>query len=104
MSLIEVYIVPAAYKLGIKNPKQIEIIATALRSGSASILLAVPESGVTTMEQVEVLTLAGKQTLVDSYPIVYYVSIAFGGVAVIASCFLTGISEQMGSGVAVRLA
>ena len=40
----------------------------------------------------------------ESYPMVYYVSIAFGGIAIIASCFLTGIEEQMTSGVAMKIA
>lgn len=83
--------------------KQIELIAGLLRSGGWGQLTSIPATGVTTAAQVAALTLAGKETLVASYPMVYYVSIAFGAVAIIASCFLTGIEAQMGSGVAVKL-
>lgn len=77
-SLAEKYIGPAAYKVGIKDPRQITYIVGLLRSGAYSQLLKFPETGVTTQMQVDVLTLAGKETLVHSYPMVYYVSIAFG--------------------------
>lgn len=103
-NLAKDYIGPAAYKVGITNIKQIEIIAGLLRSGAYEQLLVYPGTGVVNQTQVEVLTQAGKQTLVASYSLVYYVSIAFGGIATIASCFLTGIEAQMGSGIAVKLA
>ena len=44
---------------------------------------------------------AGQQAFAASYPIVYYVSIAFGGVAIIASCFLPSIEPFMDGHVAV---
>jgi hypothetical protein len=103
-SLAKTYIAPIAYKVGIKNVQQIKIIAGLLRSGAFDQLLVYPETGVVTQHQVEALTLAGKETLVAAYPLVYYVSIVFGGIAIIASFFLTGIEAQMGSGIAVKLA
>lgn len=102
-SLAIKYIAPVAYKLGIKNEEQIIVIAGILRSGGYEQLIVYPGTGVTSQLQVEALTRAGKETLVASYPIVYYVSIVFGGIAVIASCFLTGIEDQMGSGIAVKM-
>ena len=103
-SLAKDIIGPAAYKIGINDTKQIDIIAGLLRSGAYSQLLVFPETGVVSHAQVEVLTQAGKETLVASYPLVYYVSIVFGGISIIASFFLTGIEEQMGSGIAVKIA
>ena len=102
-SLVTKYIAPAAFELGINNTRQIEVIAVILRSGGYGQLLVYPGTGVVSQAQVEVLKQAGKETLVASYSLVYYVSICFGGIAIIASCFLTGIEEQMGSGVAVKI-
>jgi hypothetical protein len=44
---------------------------------------------------------AGQEAFADSYPIVYYVSIAFGCVAILASVFLGDISKYMDDHVAV---
>jgi hypothetical protein len=44
---------------------------------------------------------AGQQAYADAYPWVYYTSIAFGAVAIIASCFLGDISKYMDDHVAV---
>lgn len=102
-NLVTKYIAPAALKVGITSTRQIEIIAAILRSGGYDQLLVYPGTGVVSQAQVEVLTQAGKETLVASFSLVYYVSICFGGIAVIACCFLTGIEEQMVAGVAVKI-
>lgn len=44
---------------------------------------------------------AGKVAYAESYKYVYYVSIAFGGVSIIAACFLGDISKYMDDHVAV---
>lgn len=48
-----------------------------------------------------VIVLAGQEAFAVSYPWVYYTSIAFGGVAIIASCFLGDIKKYMDDHVAV---
>lgn len=44
---------------------------------------------------------AGKLAYAESYKYVYYVSIAFGGVSIIAACFLGDIEQYMDDHVAV---
>jgi hypothetical protein len=44
---------------------------------------------------------AGKLAYAESYKYVYYVSIAFGGVSIIAACFLGDIEKYMDDHVAV---
>ena len=47
------------------------------------------------------IVLAGQESFAYAYPYVYYASIAFGSVAIIASCFLGDISKYMDDHVAV---
>ena len=47
------------------------------------------------------LVLAGQESYAAAYPYVYYASIAFGGVAIIASAFLGDINKYMDDHVAV---
>lgn len=47
------------------------------------------------------LVVAGQESYAYAYPYVYYASIAFGSVAIIASCFLGDISKYMDDHVAV---
>ncbi|KAH8885612.1 MFS general substrate transporter [Thozetella sp. PMI_491] len=54
--------------------------------------------------QWEHIVLAGQMAYADSYPWVYYCSIAFGGVSIIASLLLTDISKYMDDHVAVVIA
>ncbi|KAJ5122969.1 hypothetical protein N7448_009066 [Penicillium atrosanguineum] len=49
----------------------------------------------------EMVVTAGQLAYAESYKWVYYVSIAFGGVSIIASCFLGNISKYMTDHVAV---
>ena len=44
---------------------------------------------------------AGQLAYAEAYKYVYYVSIAFGGVSIIAACFLGDISKYMDDHVAV---
>jgi len=47
------------------------------------------------------LVVAGREAYADSYPYVYYVSIAFGVVSIAASAFLGDIEKYMDDHVAV---
>lgn len=47
------------------------------------------------------IVLAGQESYAYAYPYVYYASIAFGAVSIIASCFLGDISKYMDDHVAV---
>jgi hypothetical protein len=93
-------IVPLLAQIGIKDDAAVTQIVDVIRGGGFALLEEIP--GITN-KMVEELTTAGKEALVNSYPVVYYASIGFGGICIIASCFLTGISEQMQGGAAVRL-
>ena len=94
-------IVPAAIKAGINSTAEIEEIAVVLRGGGFDQLWLFP--GIVEQSQVDALTVAGKEALVESYPVVYYASIGFGVICVIASFFLTGIEDQMKAETAVKL-
>lgn len=45
----------------------------------------------------EAVVLAGQMAYAESYKYVYYASIAFGGVSIIAACFLGNINKYMDS-------
>ena len=92
-NLVPLYIEPILTKMHITDPTKIRGIADILRAGAFGELAS---HGFDHAE-VAALTQAGKQTLVESYPVIYYTSIAFGGIAVIASLFLTGIEKDMKS-------
>lgn len=47
------------------------------------------------------IVLAGQLSYAHAYPYVYYVSIAFGAISIIAACFLGDISQYMDDHVAV---
>lgn len=49
----------------------------------------------------ELVVFAGQMAYAEAYKYVYYVSIAFGGVSIIAACFLGDISKYMDDHVAV---
>ncbi|KAF1348687.1 major facilitator superfamily domain-containing protein [Delphinella strobiligena] len=49
----------------------------------------------------EAVVLAGQIAFADAYKWVYYVSIAFGGISIIAACFLGNINDYMDDHVAV---
>lgn len=49
----------------------------------------------------ELIVYAGQLAYADAYKWVYYVSIAFGSVSIIAACFLGDISKYMDDHVAV---
>ena len=49
----------------------------------------------------ELVVAAGQVAYAEAYKYVYYVSIAFGAVSIIAACFLGDISKYMDDHVAV---
>lgn len=51
----------------------------------------------------EAVVQAGQIAFAESYKWVYYASIAFGGVSIIAACFLGDIEKYMDDHVAVRM-
>lgn len=87
-------------ELGITNPKAIE---TAIALTGASLLeemKLIP--GIAGNDTAwEIVVAAGQIAYAESYRWVYLVSIAFGGVSIIAACFLGNINKYMDDHVAV---
>jgi len=98
----KVYLIPVAYaKLNITNPKILAAIVGYTGEGLLEEMKTLP--GVNTEAKYQALVYAGRLTYAASYPVVYYVSIAFGVVATICSCFLGDISKYMDDHVAVGM-
>ncbi|KAI9701139.1 MAG: hypothetical protein M1836_001808 [Candelina mexicana] len=87
-------------KMGIKNPRY---IGEAIELTGASLLEGLREiPGIAGNEtRYQTLVVAGQMAFAASYKYVYYVSIAFGVISVIASCFLGDIAKYMDDHVAV---
>lgn len=89
-----------ASKLNITNTTY---IATAIELTGASLiteLRSIP--GITGSEAAyEAVVRAGQIAFAESYKYVYYTSIAFGGVSILAACFLGDIQKYMDDHVAV---
>ena len=87
-------------KLNVTSPKLIEE-AIAITGASLLPLL----DGLPGIKGVpgayETVVLAGQLAYAEAYKYVYYVSIAFGGVSILAACFLGDISKYMDDHVAV---
>lgn len=90
-------------KFGIKNKT---LIAHAIEITGASILEELREiPGIGQNEtRYRALVLAGQMAYAASYKYVYFTSIAFGAVSIIAACFLGDISKFMDDHVAVVVA
>jgi hypothetical protein len=92
----------ACVQNGIYNASDIrEIIGLTGTSLVEAILFHPAVNGNVT--KYENLVLAGELAYAAAYPWVYYTSIAFGGVSVIAACFLGDINKYMDDHVAVVL-
>lgn len=80
-----------------------EVIAKAIGITGASLLPALQElPGIKGVPGAyEMVVFAGQMAYAESYKYVYYVSIAFGAVSIIAACFLGDISKYMDDHVAV---
>jgi hypothetical protein len=87
-------------KLNITSP---EIIGEAIAITGASLLPALQElPGIKDVPGAyELVVYAGQLAYAEAYKYVYYVSIAFGGVSIVAACFLGDISKYMDDHVAV---
>ena len=87
-------------ELGITDPKAIK---TAIVLTGASLLEEIKLiPGIAGNDTAwEIVVGAGQIAFAESYRWVYLVSIAFGGVSIIAACFLGNIDEYMDDHVAV---
>lgn len=89
-----------ATKLNITSP---ELIGEAIELTGASLLENLHEiPGIAGVPGAyELVVGAGQIAYAEAYKYVYYVSIAFGAVSIIAACFLGDISKYMDDHVAV---
>ena len=87
-------------KLGITS---VEVITDAIKLTSASLIqdIAVLPGIKGVPGAYELVVEAGQLAYAHAYKYVYLVSIAFGGISIIASCFLGDISKYMDDHVAV---
>lgn len=87
-------------ELGIKNPKYIK---EAIELTGASLIEGLHEiPGIAGNETAyRIVVGAGQIAFAESYRWVYLVSIAFGGVSIIAACFLGDINQYMDDHIAV---
>lgn len=101
--------VPAAtyYVGGVMETKlnitDVKVIGEAIVITGSSLLPALQElPGIKGVPGAyELVVYAGQLAYAEAYKWVYYVSIAFGGVSIIAACFLGDISKYMDDHVAV---
>lgn len=87
-------------ELGITN---VELITEAIQLTGASLLTELKTiPGIAGNETAyEMVVTAGQIAYAESYKWVYYVSIAFGTISILAACFLGDISKYMDDHVAV---
>lgn len=89
-----------ALKLGIQSPAAIQEAITLTGASLLEELDMIP--GITGNETARAIVIkAGQVAFAESYRWVYLVSIAFGGVSIIAACFLGNIDKYMDDHVAV---
>lgn len=93
-------IVEACIRAGITDGKIIEKIIQLTATSLTEAIRPLP--GVTE-ESYHSIVLAGRLAFASAYPWVYYASIAFGGLAVVASVFLEDISEFIDDNVVVMI-
>jgi MFS family permease len=89
-----------AVQLGIREQLAIGHIVQLTADGLIEEIRQVP--GVNSDQAWQALVAAGQEAYARAYPWVYYVSIAFGGVSIIASLFLKNIDKYMDDHVAVK--
>ena len=87
-------------ELGVTNPKYIEAAIELTGASLLSELRSIPAIGANETAR-QLVIAAGQTAFAASYKYVYLVSIAFGGVSIIASCFLGNIDQYMDDHVAV---
>jgi len=87
-------------ELGIMNPKLIGEAITLTGASLLPVLKTIP--GIAGNETAyQMVVAAGQLAYAESYKYVYFTSIAFGGVSIIAACFLGDIGKYMDDHVAV---
>lgn len=91
---------PAVIKAGVLSPLEFYHIVLAIAGNLDNTLPSFP--ALDTPEKVHDVILASRLAWQESFPEVYYVSIAFGGVAIVASCFLPNLRKFMDGHVAVQ--
>jgi len=96
------YIGGAMLELGIENPVIIEEAITLTGASLIEDLIALPGIG-GNVTKYEILVKAGQMAFAEGYKWVYLVSIAFGGVSIIAACCLGNIQKYMTDRVAVPM-
>jgi hypothetical protein len=94
------YVGGTAQKLGITNTEAITTIINLTGAGLINDIRQVP--GAESDQAWNALVLAGQEAYAKSYPYVYYVSIAFGAISIIASLFLKNIDYYMTDHIAVK--
>jgi len=87
-------------ELGIVDPVSIGQAVTYTAASLLPLLKTIP--GIAGNETAyDIVVLAGQEAYAQSYKYVYYTSIAFGSVSIIAACFLGDISPYMDDHIAV---
>jgi len=94
------YVGGTAFSLGISDTQLITEIIQLTGAGLINDIREVP--GVKTDQAWQELVSAGQEAYAKSYPFVYYVSIAFGCVTIVACLFLKNIDGYMDDHVAVK--
>jgi hypothetical protein len=95
-----IYIVPAAVEVGIYNATEIENLVPAMLGTSfADYVSLLPQ--VNTEQKYDLLLNAVTHTFGITFPLVYYISIAFGISACIASLFIGDLTKLMDDHIAV---
>lgn len=87
-------------ELGVRNPKYVEAAVQLTGASLLSELKSIPAIGDNETAR-QIVIAAGQTAYAASYKYIYLVSIAFGGVSIIASCFLGNIDQYMDDHVAV---
>jgi hypothetical protein len=95
---LTVQIAGACFQNGIFNITTITEIATLTGHSLIEDILPLVDNNQT---KYDIIVKAGQLAFANSYPYVYYSSIAFGAVSIIAACFLGDISKYMDDHVAV---
>jgi hypothetical protein len=88
-------------KLGIKDPKAIEAVIGLTGAGLLEEIKTVLPPLAANETAFQAVVYAGQMAYAEAYKYVYYVSIAFGGISIIAACFLGDINQFMDDHVAV---
>lgn len=94
------YIGGALISANVTSPS---VITSAIELTGASLIqeIALLPGIANNTELYDAVVLAGQVAFAESYKYVYYTSVAFGGVSIVAACFLGDIKKYMDDHVAV---